>query len=84
MYVHLEIEEKREKINLMMAELKKTLDLTTTEHMELTKKMNLEESEVEKAKLAFLVGQADAKVHALSVLMLHYCSGLQYSHEKIL
>lgn len=66
-----------------MAELKKTLDLSTSEHMELSKKLNTEESEVEKAKLAFLIGQADAKVHALSVLMLHYCSGLQYNQEKI-
>lgn len=66
-----------------MAELKKTLDLATSDHMELTKRLSSEESEVEKAKLAFLVGKADAKVHALSVLMLHYCSGLQYTQEKI-
>ncbi|XP_066255408.1 PDZ domain-containing protein 8 [Euwallacea similis] len=83
LYALLAPEEKKEKINLMMAELKKTLDLSTSEHMELTKKLSTEESEVEKAKLAFLIGQADAKVHALSVLMLHYCSGLQYTQEKI-
>lgn len=83
LYASLEPEEKKEKINLMMTELKKTLDLSTSEHMELSKKLNTEESEVEKAKLAFLIGQADAKVHALSVLMLHYCSGLQYNQEKI-
>ncbi|CAG9766081.1 unnamed protein product [Ceutorhynchus assimilis] len=83
MYANLSVEEKKEKINLMMAELKKTLDLSTAEHMDLTKKLGSEESEVEKAKLAFMIGQADAKVHALSVLMLHYCSGLQYTQEKI-
>ncbi|XP_050296074.1 PDZ domain-containing protein 8 isoform X2 [Anthonomus grandis grandis] len=83
MYVGLTSDEKKDKINLMMAELKKTLDLSTSEHMELTKRLSTEESEVEKAKLAFLIGQADAKVHALSVLMLHYCSGLQYTQEKI-
>ncbi|KAL1491277.1 hypothetical protein ABEB36_011896 [Hypothenemus hampei] len=82
-YTSLGTDEKKDKINLMMAELKKTLDLSTFEHMELTKKHTAEESEVEKAKLAFLIGQADAKVHALSVLMLHYCSGLQHTHEKI-
>ncbi|XP_030755746.1 PDZ domain-containing protein 8 [Sitophilus oryzae] len=83
MYTVLGKEEKSDKINLMMAELKKTLDLATSDHMELTKKMASEESEVEKAKLAFLIGKADAKVHALSVLMLHYCSGLQQTQEKI-
>ncbi|KAF7286725.1 PDZ domain containing 8 [Rhynchophorus ferrugineus] len=83
MYAALGRDDKVDKINLMMAELKKTLDLATSDHMELTKKLGSEESEVEKAKLAFLVGKADAKVHALSVLMLHYCSGLQYTQEKI-
>lgn len=51
--------------------------------MELSKQMSIEESEVEKARIAFLMGQADAKVHGLSVLMLHYCSGLQQTQEKI-
>lgn len=67
-----------------MAELKKTLDSITLEHMDLSRQMNSEEKPTEKARLAFLVGQADAKVHALSVLMLHYCSGLQQVQEKII
>nr|XP_023021028.1 PDZ domain-containing protein 8 [Leptinotarsa decemlineata] len=83
MYCHLSHEERVEKINLMMGELKKSLDSVTAEHMELSKQISVEESEVEKAKLAFLMGQADAKVHGLSVLMLHYCSSLQHSQEKI-
>ncbi|KAG5879738.1 hypothetical protein JTB14_033340 [Gonioctena quinquepunctata] len=83
MYSHFSYEERVEKINLMMAELKKSLDSVTIEHMELTKQIGAEESEVGKAKLAFLMGQADAKVHGLSVLMLHYCSSLQHSQEKI-
>lgn len=66
-----------------MGELKKTLDSVTLDHMELSKQIGAEESEVEKAKLAFLMGQADAKVHGLSVLMLHYCSSLQHTQEKI-
>ncbi|XP_018569402.1 PDZ domain-containing protein 8 [Anoplophora glabripennis] len=83
LYVSMPHEERVEKINLMMGELKKTLDSVTMEHMELSKQMGVEESEVEKAKLAFLMGQADAKVHGLSVLMLHYCSSLQHTQEKI-
>lgn len=66
-----------------MSELKKVFDSVTTEHSDLTKQLNTEESEVEKAKLAFLMGKADAKMHAISVLMLHYCSGLQQTQEKI-
>lgn len=66
-----------------MTELKKTLDTTTSDHMELSKQLNLEENPTEKARLAFMMGQADAKVHALSVLMLHYCSGMQQVQEKI-
>jgi hypothetical protein len=66
-----------------MAELKKTLDSVTMEHMELSKQMNSQESDAEKTKLAFMIGQADAKVQGLSVLMLHYCSSLQQTQEKI-
>lgn len=66
-----------------MGELKKTLDTVTLEHMELSKQIGVEESEVEKAKLAFLMGQAEAKLQGLSVLMLHYCSSLQHTQEKI-
>lgn len=66
-----------------MTELKKALDAITLEHMELSKQMSTEELEVEKARIAFLMGQADAKVHGLSVLMLHYCSSLQQAQDKI-
>lgn len=83
LYVDVAHEEKVEKINMMVGELKKALDAVTLEHIELTKQMSLEVCEVEKAKIAFLMGQTDAKVHALSVLMLHYCSGLQQTQEKI-
>lgn len=51
--------------------------------MTLTKDMSNSNNEVEKAKFAFQIGQADAKIQALSVLMLHYCSGLQHTKEKI-
>ncbi|XP_068910314.1 PDZ domain-containing protein 8 [Tenebrio molitor] len=83
LYVNLSHEEKVEKVNIMMAELKKTLDSVTMEHMELSKQMNSQESDAEKTKLAFMIGQADAKVQGLSVLMLHYCSSLQQTQEKI-
>lgn len=70
-------------IILQMTELKKIFDVVTEEHTNLTKQMNVETSEVEKAKLAFLIGQADSKMHGLSVLMLHFCSSLQHTQEKI-
>ncbi|CAH1188292.1 unnamed protein product [Phyllotreta striolata] len=84
MYAHLSHEERVEKMNLMMSELKKCLDSVTMQHMDLSKRMGSEDSEVEKAKLAFLMGKADAKVHGLSVLMLHYCSSLQHTQDKII
>lgn len=66
-----------------MSELKKSFDVITEDHANLTKQLNIEETEVKKAKLAFMLGQADTKMHGLSVLMLHYCSGLQNTQEKI-
>lgn len=67
-----------------MIELKKVFDNITSEQSELSKLLSTEESEIEKSRLAFLIGQADAKMQALSVLMLHYCSGLQHTQEKII
>ncbi|XP_045460736.1 PDZ domain-containing protein 8 isoform X1 [Harmonia axyridis] len=84
LYNHLTYNERADKINVMMVELKKSLDHITNEHVELSKQMNAESSEVEKTKLAFLLGKADAKVHGLSVLMLHYCSSLQHSQDKMI
>ncbi|KAK9712548.1 Peptidase family M50 [Popillia japonica] len=84
LYANMPTDEKVEKINIMMTELKKIFDTVTTDHADLSKKLNAEESEVEKAKLAFLMGKADAKMHAISALMLHYCSGLQQTQEKII
>ncbi|KAJ8920552.1 hypothetical protein NQ315_005421 [Exocentrus adspersus] len=86
LYADMPHEEKVEKNKcnvFVMGELKKTFDVVTSEQTELSKRQRVEESEVERAKLAFLIGQADAKVHGLSVLMLHYCSSLQQSQEKI-
>lgn len=65
-----------------MTELKKLFDIITEEHTNLTKQMNDETSEVEKAKFAFLIGQADSKMHGLSVLMLHFCSGMQQHTQE--
>lgn len=36
-------------------------------------------SEHEMARKAFLIGQSEERVQALSVLMLHLCTGLQYA-----
>lgn len=66
-----------------MTELKSAFDAVTSEHKEWSKQMCVQESDSEKARLAFLIGQADAKVQGLSALMLHYCSSLQQTHEKI-
>ncbi|XP_018322505.1 PDZ domain-containing protein 8 isoform X2 [Agrilus planipennis] len=83
LYMDIPMEVKVEKINLMVSELKRVLDSTTIEHMEMCKQLSSTESDVEKARLAFLIGQADAKIQGLTVLMLHYCSGLQHTQEKI-
>lgn len=66
-----------------MTELKKAFDAVTAEHMEWSRQICVQESDSEKARLAFLIGQADAKVQSLSALMLHYCSSLQQTQEKI-
>lgn len=44
-----------------------------------TKCCNQDEMEEKMARCAFLLGKSEERVQALSVIMLHLCSGLQYA-----
>ncbi|XP_044730978.1 PDZ domain-containing protein 8 [Chrysoperla carnea] len=70
-------EQRATKISAMIANLKTSLDVQTTKHCELLQKLNDEPNENEKARTAFLIGEADSQIQALSILMLYFCSGLQ-------
>ncbi|XP_034948220.1 PDZ domain-containing protein 8 [Chelonus insularis] len=73
LFNNLEPEERVDKINLMMGKLKAALDFETTSRLDLSQS-NDEES-------AKLIAQSDLRVQALSVLLLHYCAGLQHAQE---
>ncbi|PBC30623.1 PDZ domain-containing protein [Apis cerana cerana] len=75
LYKHLEPEERVEKINIMMGKLKTALDAETTSRLELS-----QSGEMDSIKL---IAQSDLRVQALSVLLLHYCAGLQHAQEVL-
>ncbi|OAD61820.1 PDZ domain-containing protein 8 [Eufriesea mexicana] len=75
LYKHLELQERVEKINTMMGKLKTALDAETTSRLELS-----QSGEIDSIKL---IAQSDLRVQALSVLLLHYCAGLQHAQEAL-
>ncbi|XP_046604736.1 PDZ domain-containing protein 8 isoform X1 [Neodiprion virginianus] len=75
LYAYLEPEERVEKINSMMGKLKTALDIETTSRLKLS-----HSGEADSAKL---IAQSDSRVQALSVLLLHYCAGLQHAQEAM-
>ncbi|XP_076233492.1 PDZ domain containing 8 isoform X2 [Calliopsis andreniformis] len=75
LYKYLEPHDRVEKINDMMGKLKTALDAETTSRLELS-----QSGEVDSIKL---IAQSDLRVQALSVLLLHYCAGLQHAQEAL-
>ncbi|KOC66041.1 PDZ domain-containing protein 8 [Habropoda laboriosa] len=75
LYKYLEPQERVEKINAMMGKLKTALDGETTSRLELS-----QSGEMDSIKL---IAQSDLRVQALSVLLLHYCAGLQHAQEAL-
>ncbi|XP_051154052.1 PDZ domain-containing protein 8 isoform X4 [Leptopilina boulardi] len=73
LYKYLEPQDRIDKINSMITKLKTALDVETTSRVELS-----QNSETNSNKL---IGQSDLRVQALSVLLLHYCTGLQHAQE---
>ncbi|XP_070165604.1 PDZ domain-containing protein 8 isoform X2 [Polyergus mexicanus] len=73
LYKYLEPRERVEKINIMMSKLKNALDVETTSRLELS----------QNADSMKLIAQSDLRVQALSVLLLHYCAGLQHAQEAL-
>ncbi|XP_012061392.1 PREDICTED: PDZ domain-containing protein 8 [Atta cephalotes] len=75
LYKYLEPQERVEKINTMMGKLKNALDAETTSRLELSQNGDADSMK--------LIAQSDLRVQALSVLLLHYCAGLQHAQEVV-
>ncbi|XP_078045499.1 PDZ domain containing 8 isoform X2 [Augochlora pura] len=75
LYKHFEPRERVEKINAMMSKLKTALDAETTSRLELAQTGDMDSIK--------LIAQSDLRVQALSVLLLHYCAGLQHAQEAL-
>ncbi|KAI4497129.1 hypothetical protein M0802_007875 [Mischocyttarus mexicanus] len=75
LFNYLEPLERVEKINDMIGKLKTALDAETTSRLELS-----QSGENDSIKL---IAQSDLRVQALSVLLLHYCAGLQHAQEAL-
>ncbi|XP_011863518.1 PREDICTED: PDZ domain-containing protein 8 isoform X2 [Vollenhovia emeryi] len=75
LYKYLEPQERVEKINAMMGKLKNALDAETTSRLGLSQNGDADSMK--------LIAQSDLRVQALSVLLLHYCAGLQHAQEAV-
>lgn len=75
--------------NVQLARLRITLDVETTYNSEIsnlevpadvaTTELNSKSPTSDVARKAFLAGQSEERVQALSVVMLYLCSGLQHA-----
>ncbi|XP_058804776.1 PDZ domain-containing protein 8 isoform X2 [Phymastichus coffea] len=75
LYKELEPQERIDKINSMITKLKASLDTETNLRRELLPQLDVESTKQ--------MNQCDARVQALSVLLLHYCTALQHAQELL-
>ncbi|KAL7287861.1 hypothetical protein TKK_0017927 [Trichogramma kaykai] len=75
LYKHLEPRQRIDKINDMITRLKVSLDAETTTRHRLYDNYDLDSEK--------RVSQIDLRIQALSVLLLHYCTGLQHAQEQL-
>jgi hypothetical protein len=62
-------------MSFQITKLKSSLDIETTLREEFSQTGGLESTK--------MMNQSDQRVKALSVLLLHYCTGLQHAQEQI-
>jgi hypothetical protein len=65
-----------------ISKLKVAVDEETQLRMGLAQKEQDTRDASEHTRIAFLIGKSDEKVQALTVLMLHFCAGLQHTQDQ--
>lgn len=66
-----------------MSKLKIVIDAESQTHVRLAREEQESVTAEDKTKAAELLSKSDERLHALSVLMLHCCAGLQDSHDTL-
>lgn len=61
--------------------MQEEINITTNERLALSKEESLTPPSA-RANIALQIARCEEKVHALSLLMLHYCAGLQHVQEE--
>uniref|UniRef100_A0A1B6KY39 Uncharacterized protein n=1 Tax=Graphocephala atropunctata TaxID=36148 RepID=A0A1B6KY39_9HEMI len=84
LFADLAPEARKQRIDAVMAKLKSAMDEESETHMKLAREEQASTSSESRARAAFLLGKSEEKLHALTVLMLHCCAGLQDSHDNTL
>ncbi|XP_062554858.1 PDZ domain-containing protein 8 [Armigeres subalbatus] len=93
-YADLEPDQRTEKINKLLSKLHIALDCETLNQSALSatkegvtkdegKSKPSSTQQVDATRSAFLTGQSEERVQALSVIMLHLCSGLQHAQGNL-
>lgn len=93
-YADLEPDERTERINKLLSKLHIALDCETLNQSSLSaakdgtvkddgKPKTNTTQQADATRSAFLAGQSEERVQALSVIMLHLCSGLQHAQGNL-
>lgn len=82
LYSSLILEERKSKLNTMIAKLQEAINSEAENRTELARDEHDATDSTQKAKIAFLIAKSDERTQALAVLMLHYLSGLQHCFDQ--
>ncbi|XP_067124467.1 PDZ domain-containing protein 8 isoform X2 [Centruroides vittatus] len=82
LYSTLLLEERKSKLNMMIAKLQEAINSEAENRTELARDEHDATDSSQKAKIAFLIAKSDERTQALAVLMLHYLSGLQHCFDQ--
>ncbi|XP_070554395.1 PDZ domain-containing protein 8-like [Ptychodera flava] len=82
LFSHLEIHERKEKLDAMISKLQQEIDQESESRTDLFKEEKQCTDVKEKARLNTQINKSDERLQALALLMLHYCAGLHDCTEQ--
>ncbi|XP_041359228.1 PDZ domain-containing protein 8-like [Gigantopelta aegis] len=78
LFAHLDVEDRKQKLDSMVSKLQQEIDQETENKMELCLAAKTETDLAQRQVLDIKMSKSDEKTEALMMLLLHYCAGLQH------
>ncbi|CAD5119453.1 DgyrCDS8060 [Dimorphilus gyrociliatus] len=76
-------DERRQKLDVMINKLQKELDEESERKTDFLQQQRICTDAFKKSKYGDIIQKSEDKIQAMSILMLHYCSGLQHALDQL-